>query len=376
MPSDPRIPLALDALAEPIAEFRSMLASTSEQIRLLISTRVERNGSSREVARAEFGDFAAGRIDPDRMAKLLARVEPPELEHADVVSRTLDVCTELLDRRENLFLVIVREGDDLRDAVGRALAEIGRAFAATRIVELITKGEYDAAEHAGLLEGHPFDNWSRAEREVSLALIVRVSGQDLRVGGLANFLDRSFKLVLIVDGESPPAPLVKLITPRVLVEQSTDPQELDWIARYNGPGVVALMPDEAAHFRHDPAGGPTLADRIVITQLPPRNPRRLRHSSAFQQKQDLAQLEALAATPAAVVVDRDAADSGKTAEQGQTGDAPAPATADPVVDQAAVSSPAEIASPEPIAAPAASSGDAVDKLSAWLLEQADLPGPG
>ena len=63
MPSDPRVQQALDALAEPIRSFRSTLANTSEQIRLLISTRVEHNGSTAEVARAELGEFAAGRID-------------------------------------------------------------------------------------------------------------------------------------------------------------------------------------------------------------------------------------------------------------------------------------------------------------------------
>ena len=69
MPSDVRIAQALEALAEPIASYRSMLANTSEQIRLLINTRVERNGSSAEVASAELGAFASGRIDPERMAK-------------------------------------------------------------------------------------------------------------------------------------------------------------------------------------------------------------------------------------------------------------------------------------------------------------------
>ena len=37
MPSDPRIQQALDAIAEPIEGFRSTLANTSEQIRLLLS---------------------------------------------------------------------------------------------------------------------------------------------------------------------------------------------------------------------------------------------------------------------------------------------------------------------------------------------------
>ncbi len=348
MPSDPRIPQALDALAQPIDAFRSTLANTSEQIRLLISTQVDQNGSSVGDARAELGEFASGRIDPERMAKLLSQVEPPTIEHGDVVRRALEVCDELLARREELFRVVVEDGEDLRAAVGRGLAEIGKAFAVTRIVELVAQDQYKDSDHAGLLDGHPFENWSRAERKVDLALVVCVAGRDLRVGGLADFLDRSVKLVLVVNGESPPAPLVRLITPRMLVMQTTDPVELEWIARHDGPGIVALMADSAALFRHDPAAGPSLADRMVITQLPDKKPRKLGASSAFQQRQELAQLEALAMVPD--ISPRDSVHPASVV----TDEAAAPSSAPPI---------------------AVSKTDAVDKLSAWLLDQTDLAGP-
>ncbi|MBW2232080.1 MAG: hypothetical protein JRH17_16990 [Deltaproteobacteria bacterium] len=361
MPSDPRIQQALDALAEPIEAFRSTLANTSEQIRLLISTRVERNGSSVEVARAELGDFAAGRIDPERMANLLSKVEPQAIGHGEVVGRALEVSNELLARRENLFRVVVGDGDDLHAAVGRALAEIGRAFAVTRIVELVARDEYRDSEHAALLDGHPFEHWSRTERKVDLALVVSIAGRDLRVGGLADFLDRSLKLVLVVDGEAPTAPLVRLITPKVLVMQTTDPLELEYIARHDGPGVVALVPDSVAQFRHDPAGGPALADRMVIMQLPNKNPRVLGLSSAFQQRQDLAQLEALAATPA--ISKPSAAPAPGPAPKSETREIGRPGVAQ------AVKAPG---GEQPAAAPGM---DALDKLSAWLLDHADLSGP-
>jgi len=354
LPSDPRIQLALDSLAEPIEAFRSTLANTSEQIRLLISTRVERNGSSVEVAGAELGQFAAGRIDAGRMAKLLSQVEPPALEHGEVVARALDVCNELLARRENLFRVVVGEGADLKAAVGRALEEIGKAFAATRIVELVARDQYGASEHAALLDGHPYEHWSRAERKVDLALVVCVAGRDLRVGGLADFLDRSVKFVLVVDGEAPPAPLVRLITPRALVMQTVDPSDLEFISRHDGPGVVALMPDTAAQFRHDPAAGPRLPDRMVVTYLPDRKPRSLGMSSAFQERQELAQLEALAAAPDASRRSAEAAPAVEVREIPRPD--VAPASEGPVIEPRA----------------AALSTDAVDKLSTWLLEHADL----
>jgi len=339
MPSDPRAVQALDALAKTIEAFRSTLANTSEQIRLLISTRVERNGAVEETARAELGEFASGRIDPERMAKLLSKVEPPAIEHGDLVIRALAVCHELLAQRENLFRVVVEEGDDLRVAVGRALAEIGKAFAVTRIVELVVQDQYRASEHAELLDGHPFEHWSRAERRVDLALVVCVAGRDLRIGGLADFLDRSFKLVLVVDGDAPPAPLVRLITPGVLVMQTAE------------------VPDTAAQFRHDPDGGPALADRMVVTQLPEKKPRRLGITSAFQQRQDLKQLAALAAAPNTSLHSDAPAPPVETREAGRPGVASA-------VEVPVVEGPA-----------AGLSADAADKLSAWLLEHADLTSP-
>jgi hypothetical protein len=360
LPSDLRIQQALDALAEPIKTFRSTLANTSEQIRLLISTRVEHTGATEKVARAELGEFAAGRIDAERMAKLFSGVEPPTIGHGEAVARALDVCNELLARRENLFRIEVAEGDDLRTAVGRALADIGRAFAATRIVELIAQDRYLASEHAALLDSHPFEHWSRAERKVDLPLVVCVAGRDLRVGGLADFLDRSVALVLLVEGEAPPAPLVRLITPGVLVMQIVDPRELEWITRHDGPRVVALMPASAAQFRHDPAGGPALADRIVVTHLPDEKPRRLGVSSRFQQREDLAQLEALTASPeASTRIGEAAATPEATVEETEAEDPSIASTID---------------TPNLTHSVAAPPMDAADKLSAWLLEQADLTG--
>lgn len=343
MPSDTRVPRALEAFEEQIKAFRSTLANTSEQIRLLISTRMEQNGASVEGARAEFGEFAAGRIDSERMSRLLTQVEPRKIEHGELVVRAFDTCNELLARRESLFSITVGPGEDLHAAVGGALAEIGRAFAATRVVDLVSQGAYRESEHSGLLEAHPYEDWSRVERSVARCLVVSLAGRDLRVGGLTDFIDHASKLVLVVQGEAPPAALVRLISPGVLVQQTTDVSELEWIASFDGPGVVALVADSAAHFRHDPAAGPRLADRLVITNLPDRKPRRLGVSSGFQQREDLSQLEALAAL------------------------ATAAAEKDPGVS--------ETEAPPDDRSPVASAPDDASKLSAWLLRQADLSGP-
>jgi hypothetical protein len=349
MLSDTRVAPALDALEAPIKAFRSALANTSEQVRLLISTRLERNGSSVRGARAELGEFAAGRIDPERMSHLLTHAEPQGIEHGELVVRALDTCNELLARRESLFTVAVAEGEDLRGAVARGLAQIGRAFGAARLVDLVSQGSYRESEHGALLDAHPFEDWSRAERAVPLGLVVCVAGRDLRVGGLADFLDRNVKLVLVVEGESPPAALVRLVTPGVLVLQTAEVSELGWIAKFDGPSVAALVASSAAHFRHDPEGGARLCERLVITNLPEGKPRRLGVTSSFQQRQDLAQLEALAASAPAPAAEETRASVETSRAPGRT-QSPAPTPAVPAVDPA-------------------------DKLSAWLLSQADLSGP-
>jgi len=343
MPSDARTPQALDALAGPIHSFRSTLANTSEQIRLLISSRADQNGTPGDCGRAELGEFAAGRIDAERMSKLLTREEPLSIEGAEIIHRALDTCNELMTRGENLFRVIVEEGDDLRDCIGAALADIGRAYGAARVVALVTQGQYDASEHAGLLERHPFQDWTRFERGVELGLVVQVAGRDLRVGGLAAFLDGAFKLVLIVQGDAPPAPLVRLVTPGVLVLQTAEAAELEWLAGYRGPGVAALVSSAAVQFRHDPDAGPRLSDRVVITTISDQPIVPLGILSVFQQEQNLLQLEAMAEAAAETVVSEPAVEAAR--------------------DTGATRSTARATT------------DSADKLSAWLLNQADLSGP-
>ena len=100
-----------------------------------------------------------------------------------------------------------------------------------------------------------------------------------------------------------------------------------------------------------------MADRMVVTQLPEKRPRRLGISSAFQQRQDLKQLEALATAPKPSPISR----------------APGPAVEAPRAVRPDAASAVEAPA---IEAPAAAlTTDAVDKLSAWLIEQADLTSP-
>jgi hypothetical protein len=335
MPSDARTPQALEALSKPIAVFRSALSNTSEQARVLLEARVESEDEGRETAGAELGLFAAGRIDPERFAKLGAFHESLDAVAADAIRKALDTLKDLSARKENLFRVIVEPGSDLRDAVGSRLFELGRAFGAAHVVELAARGLYRESEHAALLEGYPFGRWSLVQRAVAPGLVVRVEGGDLRAAGLADFLDGSLKLVLVVQGEAPPAALVRLISPGIYVMQTAEASDLAHFVDFDGPGAAALVSTSAARFRHDPAGGPRLADRMTAVELPEGAPKAIRGLSSFQQAEDLRQLGALKALAEAALS---------------------------VVEPAA-------AQPTPGAA-----ADPAAKLSAWLLGQTDLSG--
>jgi hypothetical protein len=235
-----------------------------------------------------------------------------------------------------LFLTDVKSGKDLTATVARALREIGRAFGAARVFDL-ARGGYKGRRHALTLGVFPFAQWTNREREMAPPLVVTVDGSDLHPGGLAEFMDGSVKLVLLVRGDAPPAPLVRLITPGTFVMQTHDGTGLERLAAWSGPGVAAWMPESAARFVHDPEASGLTVDHVP--ENPPKHS--VGGSSPSQQLEELRQLESLA-TPAAVA-----------------------ASAEPTAP-AAHRSP-----PQPAAENAAA-----DKLAAWLLAQADLENVG
>lgn len=330
MPSDERTARALEALRAPRESFRSAVAEAVEQVRGYLES--QRPDVARaERAASELGSFASGRIDAARFAGLFRPTGMLSPEQRAEVKDALVVLRSTLEVGDHLFRVEVERGGDLRDAVRLRLAHAGRVFGAAQRVEQIRAGAVPAAmggeRHAGL-HTFPFRRWNRAERQIAPPLVVEVDGEDVRAEELAELLDGAQKVVLVVRAACPPAPLVRLITPRVLVAQISDPAELDALCRTPGPAVVALVPEGAARFVHDPVGGATLASRLKIRWTPevdacePLGPR-----SAFQQREELAQLLALA-------------------------------------------------EPAPAAAPVAGQGEAVDRLADWLLGQADLSDAG
>jgi len=335
MPSDPRIAAALAVLQPPVQAIRTAIAATADEVREFLEG-ASTNGRGRaERFGAELGPFAAGRIDPERFAALFAGAVRVDGRHLDAIRRALEILDELIKRHTDLVVVRVPPGHGLVEEVDRALAQIGRAFAAARAVEQVRAGRSDPGAAPRDLESLPYRQWSRAERRLAPPLFVEVEGADLNVGGLAPFLDGGQKIVLAVVGETPPAPLVRLVTPGALVLQTADPQDLVRLLRWDGPAVAALVPETAARFVHDPTAGAAPWERVTITHLPEPPRRAVGGFSAAQQAEELQQLQALAAKPTAGDVSWVASDA-------------APALA---------------------GTPA---GSPVDKLAAWLLRQADL----
>lgn len=343
MPSDERVGPALEALAGARETFRSAVSVTVEEVRALLETRTAVGADRSSQVERELGAFAAGRIDPGRLAEVFAPPRRGAPFERVLLQQALGVLTSIHQRGDESFQLKLDSGARPVVEVRKALGEVGRAFGAARVVELVRASEYRAGEHSRMLEFFPFSEWNRAERGMAPPLVVELDGADLHVGGLADFLDGSIKLVLVVRGESPPASLVRLITPGVLVLQTADPAELACLDDWPGPAVAALVPDTAARFLHQPArdAGPA---RLRVDHLPGEPPRvALGGLTAFQQKEELRQL-AFLADPARLAM--------------------APANgAQGVADAGG-------ANAAPIAA------DPAGQLAAWLLQQTDLESLG
>jgi hypothetical protein len=336
MPSDDLATRALAALAAPRAAFTAPVAAAVDEVRAwLAAHRPLYDGRAAECARVELGPFAGGRIDASRFGALFTGSAPLDAASLVRVEDALAVLTRVAAAGDGLFRVELEPGGDLRLAVAHALAYAGRAFAAAQVVARIRGGRARAGDGALPHDGFPFRRWNRAERQIAPPLVVELEGADLHPAGLADFLDGAMKIVLVVRSPMAPAPLVRLITPGVYVAQTDDPATLDALAAVPGPAVAALVPEGAARFVHDPAGGETIGRRLRVDFVPEGGERAaLGGVSPFQQHEELAWLRELASAPAA----------------------------GPAMDAAPATGPGA----------AAASGGEVERLAAWLLRQAGL----
>jgi hypothetical protein len=333
MPSDPRSAAALAAMQGPREAFQSAVAATLEEVRVYLDTHRTTQEDRLAVLASELGPLGAQYIDVGRLASVLTAEPAVTPATHGVLARALDVLRAEAGRGDEAYVLDLPPGESLYARVTDRLAELGRAMGAARVADAARKGRYRPAEHDAWLARLPYGLWTPAERAVTPPLVVEVDGTDLRPAGLAEFLDGAMKIVLVVRGESSPAPLVRLVTPRTFVGQVTDERMVARLAAWTGSGIVGLMPAGSARFVHDPAGGASIGARLTITDIPPLDHRK--RAGPFTVAQQREELEQLAALQAA-------------------------ATAAPPIAAAAATT--------------AESADPVDKLAAWLLRQTDLSG--
>ncbi len=336
MPSDERIERALLAFEPSRVAFQSAIATTIGELDAMLAARTAGEGDAAQRTASELGRFASGHIDAQRFAALVA--EKPRLDPvaAEAVGRARRVLSEIESRQPADYCIRVVSGDDLVAKVAAAWADFGRVFGTARLVEAARKGQYRLPVHEPLMASFPFPQWNRAERALTPPLIVDIDGDALQVDGLAKFLDGAAKIVLLVRGDSPPAPLARMVSPGVFIAQTADIDALDGVRETPGPAMIALVNDSAARFVHDPTNGPTLADRLSVDYVPEDDPRVARGPiSAFRQAEDLGHLRTLIAMAAGETVTPAAAVGGTNGDEASAGPA--------------------------------------DRLAAWLLQQADIP---
>jgi hypothetical protein len=164
------------------------------------------------------------------------------------IRAALDTLTELAAAGDTLFTVKVPSGADLRDTVRTALGRAGKAFGAGRAVENARLGA-SPTEYA---DGFDPSLWNRAERGIAPPLVVELDGADLRPAGLADYLDERQVMVLLVRKPAPPAALARLIVPGTLVAQGPTADALSALEGWDGPAVVAVVPEMTAAFSYRP----------------------------------------------------------------------------------------------------------------------------
>jgi hypothetical protein len=331
MPSDDRSARALTALKRSRDVFHSAVVAAIDELTAFLSEQrapVEQR-SAQEAIR--LGVFGADRLDIERFSQIVGAAETLDTGTLDALEHALRILRGFAAQGDDLYRISVRRGADLRDTVRDALAARGRAFNTAHQIELLRTGRSGVLVELeyGTLD---YRHWTRVERTLAPPLIVEVHGADLTVAALSEYMDGSQKLVFIVDGAVAPAPLVRLIAPSTYVMQTTDVAALDRFAAWGGPGIAAVMPAGCAVFTHDPARGPSLAQRLTVESLPQTAPRGVAGGSARQQAEDLAWLKELANVAA------------------------------PVAPAAAIAA----------GAPVAVAVTPADQLAAWLLRQTDL----
>ena len=296
MPSDERIAQALKALAGAKEAFTSSVAMSAEEVRGILEREQGVEESPQVKLAHELGPFAAGRIDLDRLSPFLSANAKLAPERRAEIQKAYETLTALKKIGDEVFSGKVEVDGYLRGTIAKVLGRAGTAFGAARCVEWALHDLPHPEGTEDVLEAFPPTMWNGAEKAFAPPVVLEVEGQDLKAASLGDLLEGAQKVILVVNGPAAPAPLVRLITPGVTVIQTDDPADLAALSATDGPGIAALMPEGCAKFVHAP-GGTALNDRLVVTFLPEKEPKKALGSiSRFQQVEELRQLVSLAAS--------------------------------------------------------------------------------
>ena len=310
MPFEERTRDALAVLARPRGLFESALIEAIDELNAFILEQREPTDNRAALEAGRLGAFAHDRIDVSRFAAVSGSSVSIDAARVERLEAALQQLRAYAAQHEGMYSLRVPPGADLRDAVRDGIAARGTIFNIAHQVQLLRTGAAGQERHSAL----GFRQWSRLEKSIAPPLVVTVNGADVQASGLAEYMDGSQKIVLLVDGTAAPAPLVRLIAPRTFVLQTSDIAELQRFAAYDGPGIAAVLPDTCARFCHDPARGSTLAQRLDVSFLPDAPQRGTAGGSARQQAEEMAWLSELwqlaratAAAPQPPATDGDAA---------------------------------------------------------------------
>ena len=329
MPSDALIRAALDATAPARESFLSAVRAAADEIEGKLRSARSRGQGMAERITEELGHFAAGRIDPEKLAAF--EPETPELHPTafEALARAAAVLRDIARLDEDNFVLEVQAGHSLYEAVSRRMSELGRAFGAAELVAVSRGGTLASVDADRRLERYHPDGWNARERQLAPPLVVVAPGSTLRVSALRDWLEGNQKFVFVVEGECPPAPMATLLTPGAWIGQ-TGPDGLEALRRFEGPAVCAVVPETAARFRHEPTLGLTVDGEVSEDTV-----RTIGPLTAWKQLEDLKTLQRFAGIGVPVA---------ESAPGGSNGSSP--------------------------------EAEPADRLAAWLLKQADVPAEG
>jgi hypothetical protein len=329
MQSDERVQAALDATQRERRSFLSAVRTAADQIEGRLRSSRDKGRDSAGRVEQELGSFASGRIDAGKLAAFEPQSAEPNPTAFEALERAAGVLREIARLNEDDFVVRVKPGDRMSRVLSERLSSMGRAFGAAELAALAHAGRPTTVDVDRRLEQYHPDDWSAREREIAPPLVVIAEGSTMRVGAVRDWLEGNQKIVFVVEGPCPSAPLAPLIIPGGWVAQIASPEEVGGFERFEGPAVCAFVPEGAAVFTHDPAHGLTLEIETGDVKVRPVGP-----ITVWRQQEDLATLERMS---------------------GRGG--PAGAGAGP-----SANGQREVEAAQP-----------ADRLAAWLLNQADLP---